>query len=84
MRQSIDRYTIDGRDVFLFNWGSLVNLAPGSGVGVDEYSDPFAAIILQGLAWVLTGGAEGAKPGLQAYPPHLEQAIADLARRART
>jgi adenosylhomocysteinase len=84
VRQSIDRYTIDGRDVFLLNRGSLVNLAPGSGVGVDEYFDPFAAIILQGLAWILTGGAEGARSGLQPYPQHLEQAIADLARRART
>jgi hypothetical protein len=51
---------------------------------VDEYFDPFAAIILQGLAWILTGGAEGARSGLQPYPQHLEQAIADLARRART
>jgi adenosylhomocysteinase len=84
VRQSIDRYTIDDRDVFLINRGSLVNLAPGMGVAIDEFFDPFAAIILQGLAWILRGGADQAQPGLQPYPAHLEKQIADLARTSRT
>lgn len=83
VRPSIDRYTIDDRDVFLINRGSLVNLAPGSHPVVDEYFDPFAAIILRGLAWILDGGADTTPPGLQPYPHHLEQNIADLARRHR-
>jgi len=84
VRPSIDRYTIDDRHVFLLNRGSLVNLAPGTGAGMDEYFDPFAAIIVHGLAWILDGGASGASPGLQPYPRHLEMEIAELARSSRT
>lgn len=64
--------------------GSLVDLAPGTGGSVDEYFDPFAAIILSRLAWILGGGADDAEPGLQPYPSHLEAEIADLARASRT
>ncbi len=84
VRQSIDRYTIDDRDVFLINRGSLVNLAPNTGVAIDEFFDPFAAIMLQGLAWILRGGAQQAEPGLQPYPVRLAQEVAELARRSRT
>ena len=84
VRQSIDRYTVDDRDVFLINRGSLVNLAPNTGVAIDEFFDPFATIMLQGLAWILRGGAEKAEPGLQPYPRHLAQEVAELARRSRT
>lgn len=84
VRQSIDRYTIDDRDVFLINQGSLVNLAPNTGVAIDEFFDPFAAIMLQGLAWILRGGAEQAEPGLQPYPIHLGKEVAELARSSRT
>jgi adenosylhomocysteinase len=84
VRQSIDIYTIEDRDVFLINRGSLVNLAPNTGVAIDEFFDPFAAIMLQGLAWILGGGAKQAEPGLQPYPGHLAQEVAELARRSRT
>jgi len=83
VRRYIDRYAIDGRDVYLVNRGSLVNLAPGAGLAVDELFDPFAGIILQGLAWILQGGADAVPPGLQPYPPHLEREIAELALSAR-
>lgn len=84
MVDSIDRYEIDGRPVYLLNRGSLVNLAPGASVPVDEYFDPFAAIILSGLAWILSDGAKGAAPGLQPYPSELEHEVAVLARQSRT
>jgi adenosylhomocysteinase len=83
VRRSIDRYTIDGRDVFLINRGNLVNLAPGAGIAIDELFDPFAAIMLHGLAWILQGGAESARPGLQPYPAHLEREIAELTLASR-
>jgi len=83
IRPSIDRYTVDGRDIYLINRGSLVNLAPGSHVVVDEFFDTFAAIITYGLAWILSGGADEAPPGLQPYPPQLEHEIAELARQSR-
>jgi adenosylhomocysteinase len=83
VQPAIDRYLIGDRHVFLLNRGSLVNLAPGSTAVVDEYFDPFAAIILSGLAWILEGNASAMPPGLQPFPPQLEHEIADLARRSR-
>ena len=63
VRRHIDRYTIGDRDLFLLNRGSLVNLAAGAGLAVDELFDPFAAIILRGLSSILEGGADGSSPG---------------------
>jgi len=83
IRPSIDRFTIDDRAVFLINRGSLVNLAPEAHGGIEEYFDPFAAIILHGLAWIVDGGAVGYPSGIQPYPQHLEGDIADLTRSAR-
>jgi len=84
VRPHIDRYTIADRDVYLLNRGSLVNLAPGAGIKVDELFEPFAAIMLLGLAWILQGGAAAAPPGLQPYPQHLERDIAEVSLAART
>jgi len=83
MRRHIDRYMVEGRELFLLNRGSLVNLAPGAGLTVDELFDPFAAIILLGLTWVLEGGADGAPLGLQPYPASLEREVAELSLAAR-
>ncbi len=83
MRRHIDRYEVDGKQLYLLNRGSLLNLAPGTGTGIQELFDPFSAMMLRGLAWILTGGADTAEPGLQPYPLHLEREIADLARAAR-
>ena len=84
VRRLVDRYLVDGRELFLVNRGSLVNLAADAGIAVDELFDPFAGIMLRGLAWILGGGAAGARPGLQPYPPELEREIAELALAART
>lgn len=83
VRPSIDCYTIDGRPIYLINRGSLVNLAPEAHGAMDEYFDPFAAIILRGLAWIAEGTAAKSKPGLQPYPPELEYEIAALTRSSR-
>jgi len=83
VRRSIERFTVDDRELYLINRGNLVNLAPGAGITVDELFDPFAAIMLHGLAWILGGGADGAGPGLQPYPALLERQIAELTLRAR-
>ena len=84
VRRHIDRYTIGDSDLYLLNRGSLVNLASGAGLEVDELFDPFAAIILLGLTWILEGGADGSEPGLQPYPASLEREIAELSLAART
>jgi adenosylhomocysteinase len=84
VRRHIDRYTIGDSDLYLLNRGSLVNLASGAGLVVDELFDPFAAIILLGLTWILEGGAAGSEPGLQPYPASLEREIAELSLAART
>jgi len=83
-RRLIDRYVVDGRELFLINRGSLVNLAEDAGIAVDELFDPFAGIMLRGLAWILEGGAASASPGLQPYPPALEREIAELTLAARS
>lgn len=83
VRRLVDRYEVDGHDVFLVNRGSLVNLAEDAGIAVDELFDPFAGIMLRGLAWILAGGAADALSGLQPYPPELELEIARLALAAR-
>ncbi len=83
VRRHIDRYELEGKHTFLLNRGSLLNLAPGLGTVIQELFDPFSAIMLRGLNWILTGGAETAERGLQPYPPHLEREIADLARTGR-
>jgi adenosylhomocysteinase len=84
VRRLIDRFVVDGRELFLVNRGSLVNLAEGAGIAVDELFDPFAAIMLRGLAWILGGGSAGAPAGLQPYPAELEREIAERALAART
>jgi adenosylhomocysteinase len=84
VRRHVERYEVDGRDLFLLNRGSLLNIAPGAGIWTQELFDPFAAMILQGLAWILGGGAAGTAPGMHPYPPDLEREIAELARNARS
>ncbi len=84
VRRHIDGYAIGDSDLYLLNRGSLVNLAAGAGLAVDELFDPFAAIILLGLAWILEGGADGSRPGLQPYPASLERDIAELSLAARS
>lgn len=84
VRRLVDRYVLDGRELYLVNRGSLVNLAADAGIAVDELFDPFAGIMLRGLAWILAGEAAAAPPGLQPYPPDLEREIAELALAARS
>ncbi len=83
VRRHVRRYELDGRGVYLLNRGNLLNLAAGAGVATEELFDPFSALILRGLAWVLTGGADGAPPGVQPYPAELEREIAELTLAAR-
>lgn len=80
MRRYVDRYDLGNRAIYLLNRGSMLNLAPGAGIAVDELFDPFAAMMLRGLAWILAGGASGAPPGLQPYPQELERDIAERTR----
>ncbi len=83
VRRHVDRFELGSRHLYLLNRGSLVNIAPGTGAGIEELFDPFAVMILKGVSWILTGGAEGTPDGLQPYPDVLEKEIADLARRVR-
>lgn len=83
VRRHIDRYQVEDKRLFLLNRGSLVNLAPGIGTVILELFDPFSAMMLRGLEWILTGGADAAPLGLQPYPLQLEREIADLARASR-
>lgn len=86
MKDHIDRYSIGSRTLFLLNRGSLINIAfTGSFASSDSF-DPFSAVMIRGLLWLLTGGAASVPAGLHGYPPALERdvATAALAARARS
>ena len=83
VRRHIERYDLAGTGVFLLNRGSILNLSPGVMPEVEELFDPFSAMMLRGLAWLLEGGAAGLSPGIQPYPEHLEREIAARALASR-
>jgi len=76
VRRHLDRYELDGRRVYLLNRGSLVNLAPGLGIGAPQLFDPFAAIMLLGLEAILRGETSDLPDGVQRYPHRLEARVA--------
>jgi adenosylhomocysteinase len=82
MKDHIDRYAIGGRALFLLNRGSLINLARGTYAASDSF-DPFSAVMIRGLLWLLTGGAANIPAGLHAYPPTLEKEVATVALAVR-
>ena len=83
VRRYIERYEVDGKSVYLLNRGSLLNLAAGVMPATDELFDPFSAMILHGIMWILEGGAAQYDPGLHPYPKHLEHQIASAVLDAR-
>ena len=84
MKDHIERYVIGSRTLFLLNRGSMINLAFTGGSATSNLFDPFSGVIIRGLLWLLTGGAAGAAPGLQPYPPALEREVATVALAARS
>ena len=76
LRRHLDRYDVNGRRVHLLNRGSLVNLAAGLGTWAVQLFDPFAAIMLLGLAAILQGRIAELSPGVQRYPAELEARVA--------
>jgi len=83
MRPHIELYELDGRCVYLLNRGSLLNLASGSGAHGTDLFDPFSAVMLRGIGWLLDGGANDYGPGLHDYPQVLEREIAELTAASR-
>jgi adenosylhomocysteinase len=76
VRRHLERYELDGRQVYLLNRGSLVNLAAGLGIAAPQLFDPFAAIMLLGLDAILSGETRQLPNGLQPYPKPLEDRVA--------
>ena len=76
MRRHLERYEVGGRRLFLLNRGSLVNLAPGLGIGAPQLFDPFLAIMLLGLDAILSGQTARLPNGVQPYPRPLEMRVA--------
>ncbi len=83
MKNHIDRYSIGGRKLFLLNRGSLINLAFGTFASSDSF-DPFTAVMIRGLLWLLTGGAASFSAGIHHYPLALEREVATEALAARS
>jgi adenosylhomocysteinase len=79
MKAHIERFDLNGRHIFLLAKGSLLNLAAGTGAAGADLFDLYTAVMLRGISWLFDGGgAEGAPPGVQLYPSHLEQEVARL------
>lgn len=76
VRRHLARYQLEGRQVYLLNRGSLVNLAPGLGIVAPQLFDPFAAIMLLGLEAILNGHTADLPNGVQHYPHPLEARVA--------
>jgi adenosylhomocysteinase len=76
VRRHLERVELDDRRVYLLNRGSLLNLAPGLGIGAPQLFDPFLAIMLLGLDAILSGQTVGLPNGVQRYPRALEQRVA--------
>jgi adenosylhomocysteinase len=79
VKEHIDRYSIGGRTLFLLNRGSLINIAFTGGFASSDSFDPFSAVMIRGLLWLLSGGAAGIPAGPHAYPPELEREVATAA-----
>jgi adenosylhomocysteinase len=84
MKDHIERYTVDGRTLFLLNRGSLINIAFTGGFASSDSFDPFSGVMIRGLLWLLTGGAAGVPAGIHDYPMALEQEVATVALTARS
>ena len=83
MKAHVDRYDLAHGPVYLLNRGSMVNLAYDGGFAASDAFDPFSAVMLAGLHWILTGGAAGKATGLHPYPADLEREIATETARYR-
>lgn len=85
MRRYIERFTLDdGKEVYLLNRGSLLNLAPGMGGSGKDLFDPFSAILIRGIDWLASGGASSFKPGFYPYPADVEREIAEAVLRSHS
>lgn len=85
MRRYIERFTLDsGKEVYLLNRGSLLNLAPGMGGSGKDLFDPFSAILIRGIDWLASGGASSFKPGFYNYPADVEREIAEAVLRSHS
>lgn len=84
MKDHIDRYSIGERTLYLLNRGSLLNIAFTGGFASSNSFDPFSAVMIRGLHWLLIGGAKAVTPGLHDYPRALEQEVATAVLAART
>ena len=76
MKAHVERFDLNGKQIFLLAKGSLLNLAAGSAASGADLFDLYTAVMLRGIGWLFDGGAENAPPGVQPYPSDLEQEIA--------
>lgn len=77
MKAGIRRFDREVGPLYLLNNGSMVNLGLSSGLHGSNAFDPFAAIMVAGMHWILTGQADGQAPGLHPYPDSLMKEIAE-------
>lgn len=76
MNAHIERFDLSHGPIYLLNRGSMVNLAYDGGFAASDAFDPFSAVMLAGLHWILTGGPAAIGPGLHPFPADLEREVA--------
>lgn len=84
MKEHIERFDLKGGPLFLLNRGSMINLASSAGFAATDSFDPFTAIMLRGLQWILAGGCADQPGGLFDYPTELENEVATVAVETRS
>lgn len=77
VRPGIRRFDRGDRPLYLLNNGSMVNLGLSVGLHASSLFDPFAAVMIAGMHWILSGAASDCAPGLHPYPQELERQIAE-------
>jgi adenosylhomocysteinase len=78
MKEFIERYDLGDRSFYLLTSGSPLNLGAGITAHGNDLFDHYSAVMLLGLKWMLDGGVGEMSNGLQLYPRHLEQEIANM------
>ncbi len=69
---------------YLLNRGSLLNLSGAGGFRTSDAFDPFSAIMLAGMAWILSDAYAAPPDGLHPLPQAIEADVAQAALAARS
>ncbi|BBD39634.1 S-adenosyl-L-homocysteine hydrolase [Aminobacter sp. Y103A] len=76
LRNRIDVFTVEGKQLLLLCSGDALNLASGAGPFGTDIWDIFNGLILRGAHWMHSEMPADSKPGVHPYPLHLQEEVA--------